>query len=263
MDKKKVFIILVLFSLMTKAVIMPFPNGNPWFDPEQPRDRLGRWAKVAESFEQGAKEPRKLNPRTPSFQDLGIKWSGAWTLEDRSQFLKEVRAISRKVGGADNFRAIFGDMNVTLKITGDGLRSCWAWMTCYNGISLSPDSENYGILSHELGHRVLNENDLRDFEYSIGYYDENGEYVHVSGYNPITKKHERTALGYPHEGYPYEQHPASHSQSKLEDFADMFRAWALDEFSDDEAGEARQEFMDNFMADVVQQVEQPPTEVTP
>jgi hypothetical protein len=172
-----------------------------------------------------------------------------WTPDNEVAFYQEISLLVDKIGGVSVFESVYGHITVTLYPSDEG-RSCWSSLNCYGDISLVKGSRNEGILLHELGHVFLNNLGLRSFEYSIGYYEE-GKYIHVSGLNPITMRHERTSLGYPHAGFPYEQHGAAVSQSKLEDFADMFRAWVLDDFTDDPAGNARKEFMDRFVADAL------------
>lgn len=172
-----------------------------------------------------------------------------WTEPDEEKFQQEMILLVNKLGGVSVYNSIYEEMTVTLYPSADGY-SCWSSMNCYGDISLVEGSKHEGILLHEMGHIFLNNLGLRTAHYSIGYY-ENGIYVHVSGLNPVTWKYERTSLGYPHAGQPYEQHGAAVSQSWLEDFADMFRAWVLDDFSDDQAGMVRKEFMDNFIEQAV------------
>jgi hypothetical protein len=78
----------------------------------------------------------------------------------------------------------------------------------------------------------------------------------VTGINPQTGQYLRTARGYPAEERPYFQHPPSvpiTGQTYQEDFADMFMAWALNNFTDDKAGRLRYEWMDNFVKSIFNQ----------
>lgn len=65
----------------------------------------------------------------------------------------------------------------------------------------------------------------------------------------MTNRFERTCRGYPLQGAPYEQHGclSPSYNTYREDFADMFMNWALGSFSDNEAGNLRYGFIDNYI----------------
>jgi len=185
----------------------------------------------------------------------GITVAG-WRDEDISELLSEVKILSEKVGGIEIFKALFGDIHIQRIDSDNNFYTCWSSLECYGDVHLD-DPLNRGLLIHELGHRILNDN--KDIwaatNYSIGYIDAYGNYIHVSGLNPETYTYERTALGYQESKRPYIQHPIDvpiTGQSYQEDFADMFANWALRTFSDDDAGKARCAFMDTFMKAVIQ-----------
>jgi len=130
--------------------------------------------------------------------------------------------------------------------------SCWASLNCYGSINPLSDPKANGLLIHELGHRFMVQQNLSfdQLDLNLGYFGAQGQYVHVTGINPLTGKYERTSLGYPSIERPYMQHPPTvpgTGQTYSEDFADMFMAWALDRFSDNIAGDLRFQWMDRFV----------------
>jgi len=148
---------------------------------------------------------------------------------------------------------VFGELHFRQIISDSGWNyNCYASLTCYGPYDFLTNPLAKGLLVHELGHIFLNNTGdvWEDLAYSLGYYEGN-TYIHVSGLNPKTNRFERTPCGYPLQGAPYEQHgclsPYYHTYQ--EDFADMFMNWALDGFTDDEAGRLRFEFIDSFIRD--------------
>jgi len=145
---------------------------------------------------------------------------------------------------------VFGDLHFEHIPTESINYNCFSTLKCYGNHDILGDPMAHGLLIHELGHRFLNNTGkpFTDFAYSLGYED-NGRWIHVSGINPITNKFERTPLGYPAQGQPYEMHgclsPDYHSYK--EDIADMFMGWALGNFSDDQAGRLREAFISQFI----------------
>lgn len=127
--------------------------------------------------------------------------------------------------------------------------SCWSTLKCYGQNPLENERGD-GLLIHELGHKFLSMQNLSfaELELSLGYY-EGDSYIHVTGINPQTGKFERTDLGYLSGNSPHIQHgkggPDYHTYQ--EDFADMFMNWARGTFSDDEAGNLRDQWMSDFM----------------
>lgn len=136
--------------------------------------------------------------------------------------------------------AVFGnDLEFVYRTEDVGGYTCYSSLTCIGG---SDFQLGEGIMVHEFGHRFVNNTGLTKtqlIQYSLGYYDENGNYVHVSGMNPQTGNYERTLAG----------------QTKFwntanlvgEDYADMFMAWVLGEFTNNEAGRLRQEYIEEFV----------------
>lgn len=145
---------------------------------------------------------------------------------------------------------IFGELTFEYIRTDFPGYSCWSSLKCYGGIDPLTTDKARGLLIHELGHRFLKGLNLpyTELGMELGYY-ENETYIHVAGINPVTHKYERTTLGYMGETQPHIQHgllsPDFNTYS--EDFADMFMNWALDGFSDCEAGRLRMDWMDTFM----------------
>ena len=159
-----------------------------------------------------------------------------------------------EITGIDEYyvlNEVFGELHFRQVVYDTGWNyNCYASLVCYGPYDFLTNPLAKGLLVHELGHIFLNNAGVvwEDMAYSLGYY-EGDTYIHVSGLNPETNRFERTPRGYPLQGAPYEQHgclsPYYHTYQ--EDFADMFMNWALDGFSDDEAGRLRYEFMDNFV----------------
>ena len=150
----------------------------------------------------------------------------------------------------DVIPAVFGEVKfVYVKTNFDGY-TCMGWLWCYGIVDPLNLKEAEGILIHELGHKFLYDLGLpySEINLNLGYY-ENGRYIHVTGIHPYTGRYQRTALGYPHPWQPYEQHKNDNNyyNTYQEDFADTFMNWALDRFSDDEAGRLRQAWMDAFV----------------
>ena len=147
--------------------------------------------------------------------------------------------------------AVFGEdiKFVYVKTDFDGY-TCMGWLWCYGIVDPLNLKETEGILIHELGHKFLYDLGLpyADINLNLGYY-ENDRYIHVTGIHPYTGRYERTALGYPHPWQPYEQHKHDNNyyNTYQEDFADMFMNWALNRFSDDEAGRLRRAWIDAFV----------------
>lgn len=56
--------------------------------------------------------------------------------------------------------------------------------------------------------------------------------------------------GYQHTGYPWQIHSKKMrgGNSAIEDWADMFLAWVMGEFADNEAGAALDRFLSEYMA---------------
>lgn len=139
---------------------------------------------------------------------------------------------------------VFGDLHFSYVPRDTQGYSCWSWLTCYGKNPLE-DPNADGLLIHELGHRFLNDLHLtfEQIDLNIAYGD-----IHVAGINS-QHKFERTALGYPHPGQPYEQHGSlsPNYNTYQEDFADMFMNWARDSFADDEPGHLRYQWMDRFV----------------
>ena len=165
----------------------------------------------------------------------------------------ELDPLAIKLSGITGFERrevlnkIFGDLDFIYHKTDGAGYSCWSSLHCYGSLNPLAVPNAKGLLIHELGHRFLNDlgfvPDMR-----LGYV-ENGVYIHVAGINPKTGLYERTPRGYPHQGAPYEQHgclsPDYHTYR--EDFADWFMNWALNQFTDDQAGRLRYEWMDAFV----------------
>lgn len=144
----------------------------------------------------------------------------------------------------------FGELTFEFVETDNPGYSCWSTLKCYGSQSPLDDEKGRGLLIYEMGHVLLNRLNLtyEEIGMNLGYY-ENGVYVHVTGVNK-EGKFVRTPRGYKGDYRPYVQHPTSvpgTGQTYQEDFADMFMNWALDNFSDDVAGQLRKEFMENFI----------------
>lgn len=171
---------------------------------------------------------------------------------DRDLFAEELDPLVMRLSEITGFSQdrvlyqVFGELHFRFNQTDTNSYSCWSNLQCYGGSSPLENPNAKGLLIHELGHRFLNDLDITfaELDLSLGYY-EDGKYIHVTGVNPKTWQYERTALGYPHPGHPYEQN--RDYRSYKEDFADMFMNWALDQFTDDPAGQLRYEWIDAFI----------------
>ena len=148
----------------------------------------------------------------------------------------------------------FGELNFVLVEQANYGLTCWAWLKCYGNPDDLTDPLAHGLLIHELGHRFINGLHLgfKDLHMNNGYYDEQGNYIHVTGLD-ANGNYLRTNLGYPHGGRPYEQHGVLSDDYHTygEDFADTFMNWALDQCTDDEAGRIRCGWMDTFVKEHV------------
>lgn len=169
-----------------------------------------------------------------------------WTLADQMAINDELQILSDKVGPE-----LTEGLTITLADPNATQHSCWSDLRCFGNLDYANNPKVRGLIVHEIGHRYFNAQKLSwaDIGYSLGYYKD-GKYIHVSGVNPQTGRYERTDLGYIEPNQPYCQHCSymePGGQSYREDFADMFMAWTMGYFSEDEAGKARQAFMDAFM----------------
>lgn len=200
-----------------------------------------------------------INVIDPVLPDATIGMYGvSSTGFDDQQLLKELMPLITKLNHITGIPqekvlpAIFGDLEFTYHQTDDANYSCWATLNCYGSKDPLSDPKAEGLLIHELGHRFMNMQHLSfdQLDLNIGFIDDNGQYIHVTGINPRTGKYERTSLGYPSTERPYMQHPPTvpgTGQTYSEDFADMFMAWALNRFSTDTAGVLRYQWMDRFV----------------
>jgi len=192
---------------------------------------------------------------TPCYSlPLGVTTDGF----DPAALYQEIQPLTEKLSAISGIPQhqvlyeIFGELHFEHIRTESINYNCFSTLKCYGDHDILGDPMAHGLLIHELGHRFLNNTGkpFTDFAYSLGYY-ENGAYVHVSGINPVTNKFERTPLGYPEQGQPYEMHgcisPDYHSFK--EDIADMFMGWALGNFTDDQAGRLREAFITQFILD--------------
>jgi hypothetical protein len=164
----------------------------------------------------------------------------------------ELAPLARKLSGVTGVPEsrvifeIFGPLHFQHVETGEPYVSCWASLYCYGDIESDVMD---GLLLHELGHRFINDTGRTGSEladYSLGYY-EDGNYIHVSGYNPETGKYERTLRGQPF-------YKNNTDMTYKEDYADMFMSWALGNFSLDKAGQIRYNYINEFIQDRVKEL---------
>jgi len=151
----------------------------------------------------------------------------------------------------DVIPAVFGEVKFVFVETDLDGYTCTGWLWCYGIVDPLNVEESTGILIHELGHKFLADLNLpySEINLNLGYTNESGRYIHVTGIHPYTGRYQRTALGYPRPWQPYEQHRNDNTyyNSYQEDFADMFMNWALGRFSEDEAGRLRRVWIDAFV----------------
>lgn len=167
-----------------------------------------------------------------------------WNALDQETIQKEIDQVSDRIG----FDPLAGE---TIYMINSSRHSCWSSFVCFGIYDYTNDPELQGLITHEIGHRILNDLGYfwSDIEFSLGYY-ENGEYVHVSGIDPVSGKYVRTDLGYIEPNQPYCQHCSymnPYGQFYREDFADMFMAYFMGYFSSDQAGDLRNSFIEEFI----------------
>lgn len=186
--------------------------------------------------------------------EYGVSSAGFDDQQLLSELMPLIQKLSRLTGIPPKkvLQAIFGDLTFTYHQTSSTNYSCWATLHCYGSSDPLLDPKAKGLLIHELGHRFLVQQNLSfdQLDLNLGYFDDHGQYIHVTGINPLTGKYERTSRGYPSVERPYMQHPPTvplTGQTYQEDFADMFMAWALNRFSTDTAGVLRYHWMDRFI----------------
>lgn len=169
-----------------------------------------------------------------------------WSDEDRAAIQSELSLLSAVIG--DDY---FHGVRIYHLDPDAEFYSCWSSLVCFGKLEYANNPKMRGLIVHEFGHKLFNELGLTwsDLDYSLGYYSL-GEYVHVSGTNPKTGKFERTDLGFVSASQPYCQHCTfmdPGGQSYEEDFADMFMAYVMGYFSDDQAGTLRKSFIEKFI----------------
>ena len=192
---------------------------------------------------------------------------------------------------AEVFRSVFDGVEITLGT--DGPPDTW-YCTGHGGeVACTPrayDRISPQTVAHELGHtfnaRVVNNlvsgirglqldpsrtTELEEQVLNIRPYGElgseeivaqiNGETIHVAG-PPVPGAYQRTDLGYASQETPWQQHSlrwgdGQGGNAANEDFADMFLGWSYDGFTDDPAGRARYDWMEDHMAEWIDQASQP------
>ena len=186
------------------------------------------------------------------FSSFGIECVGF----DQEAVVKEIFPLIENLSDITGFSQsdvipnVYGEVKFVFQKTSFEGFSCWSSLWCYGNVNPLDVEIAEGLLIHELGHRFLNDLNLTydEMNLALGYW-EGENYIHVAGINPQTGKYERTTLGYPLPGAPYEQHgnlsPDYHTYQ--EDFADMFMNWSLGSFSDTPAGNLRNNWMTAFI----------------
>lgn len=167
---------------------------------------------------------------------------------DNEQLVQELDPLATKLAAITGYSKsevlyqVFGELHFTFTLTEHAGYTCWSTLQCYGSKNPLVDPDARGLLVHELGHRFLNDLSLpfEELVMSVGY-EQDGRYVHVMGINPKTWQYQRTAMGYPHPGQPYEQHGhlSPDYNTYKEDFADTFMNWALGQCTNDTAGRLR------------------------
>lgn len=175
---------------------------------------------------------------------------------DNEQLVQELDPLATKLAAITGYSKsevlyqVFGELHFTFTLTEHAGYTCWSTLQCYGSKNPLVDPDARGLLVHELGHRFLNDLNLpfHEMVMSVGY-EQDGRYVHVMGINPKTWQYQRTAMGYPHPGQPYEQHGhlSPDYNTYKEDFADTFMNWALGQCTNDTAGRLRCGWMDAFV----------------
>ncbi|NMC34698.1 MAG: hypothetical protein GYA36_19925 [Veillonellaceae bacterium] len=208
----------------------------------------------------------------------GLKFTAdgdlSWRTRDRLETIKAVVDVSKKmsqlvllkgnyfISPSEIYKKVFKDDLVTFHWLGNGGDYCerrWpqagieAGVQCYNG-----NTTTYIQMAHELGH-VFNaaiENKITRGEISsltkspykllgengIYYYDRKGKCVWIAYYKD---RNYRTFEGMVRSLI---QNPTTNaSNAKNEDFADMFAHWTYNQFTSDNAGFARTDWMDTHM----------------
>jgi len=174
----------------------------------------------------------------------GFNQYEGWLSEEQVIIQAEIDTITRKLG----FNPVEG-MTIRHLSPDYPLRSCWSTLNCFGAFSYT-DEEMQGLITHEIGHRLIQSMLWSDLNYSLGYYNEKHEYVHVSGNHPVSGKFVRTNLGFYLPQQPYCQncaHVMPYGQSYKEDFADMFMSWVFNWWDETPAGELRKEYMNKWV----------------
>ena len=216
---------------------------------------------------------------------FGFSMEGNWTEEDEDDIVEGILMVSHALAGAtpefdapnEIFREMFGTPTLTLKEQGEtGTWYCTAGGYGAQCEPLARGRISSELMAHELGHtfnaRIANNlgngldvhgEDRTEYfrRLQLDPYENlrrsqitaevGGEVIHVTGRND-QGVFERTDHGYASLGPPWQQHSIrwdDNGNTPNEDFADMFLGWAFDGFSDDEAGTARFEWMEDNMPD--------------
>jgi hypothetical protein len=216
---------------------------------------------------------------------FGFSMEGNWTEEDEDDTVEGIlmvsHALARVTPESDTpseiFREMFGTPTFTLREEGEtGTWYCTAGGYGAQCEPLARGRISSELIAHELGH-TLNARIANNLGNGLDVHGEDrteyfrrlqldpyetlrqsqitaqveGEETHVSGRNEMGV-FERTDHGYASLGPPWQQHSIrwdDNGNTPNEDFADMFLNWAFDGFTDDPAGNARFEWMEENMPD--------------
>jgi hypothetical protein len=173
---------------------------------------------------------------------MTIAYTGNWTEADKHAARHAISMVSFALDGGterDEFNDLFGDLTFEARKSLPGR---------YHGYVVPGDAHRIlfrigkvtpRLVIHELGH-LCNDNVPEDESpaYELGKY----------GIKTPSGKWVTGFQGYLHRGYPWQQHPPNwKNYNTSERWADMLLAWVYGEFADNEAGDALNAWVGDYL----------------